>query len=216
MSWVTSWRLPPVSVTASGTPLASTIRWCSEPGGRGTGDGPTWSPLWARGCGSRRPRTGPGPAGRWRAAGPAAARAAPVTRRPRSVAQPPPAGHSRTAGQCGGQLVPGEAGLRDEHIAGECGAVVDRPAAGERCRRGSGGGSSGAIRSHSPSGTSSSVTQHSLDRDRPARPGGTPTIFHTEDLTRPVLLPETLAVVRNAHGDGLRSATRSWSRPTGC
>lgn len=32
-SWVTSWRLPPVSVTASGVPWRSTIiRWCLEPG----------------------------------------------------------------------------------------------------------------------------------------------------------------------------------------
>ena len=46
ISWVTSLRLPPVSVTASGMPLVSQIRWCLEPGRpRSTGDGPTWSPL---------------------------------------------------------------------------------------------------------------------------------------------------------------------------
>jgi hypothetical protein len=45
-SWVTSWRLPPVSVMASGVPWRSTIRWCLEPGrARSTGEGPTWSPL---------------------------------------------------------------------------------------------------------------------------------------------------------------------------
>jgi hypothetical protein len=42
----TSWRLPPVTRTASGMPLASQIRWCLEPGRpRLTGDGPTWSPF---------------------------------------------------------------------------------------------------------------------------------------------------------------------------
>jgi hypothetical protein len=46
MSWVMSLRLPPVSVTASGMPPASQIRWCLEPGrARSTGEGPTWSPL---------------------------------------------------------------------------------------------------------------------------------------------------------------------------
>ncbi len=46
MSWVMSWRLPPVSVIARGTPPASTIKWCLEPGRpRSTGDGPTASPF---------------------------------------------------------------------------------------------------------------------------------------------------------------------------
>jgi hypothetical protein len=43
------------------------------------------------------------------------------------VPQPPPAGHSRTAEQAGGQLVPGDAGLEDEHDAGQSGTVIDRP-----------------------------------------------------------------------------------------
>ena len=46
MSWVTSWRLPPVRVTARGTPPASLIRWCLLPGRpRSTGLGPTLAPL---------------------------------------------------------------------------------------------------------------------------------------------------------------------------
>src|SRR4051812_3891181 len=44
-SWVTSLRLPPVSATASGMPVASTKRWCFEPvRERSTGDGPVRSP----------------------------------------------------------------------------------------------------------------------------------------------------------------------------
>src|SRR5215204_5386004 len=31
ISWVTSWRLPPVSAQASGSPVWSTRRWCLEP-----------------------------------------------------------------------------------------------------------------------------------------------------------------------------------------
>ncbi|MEU3220229.1 hypothetical protein [Streptomyces sp. NPDC006971] len=38
-----------MSVTASGVPWRSTIRWCLEPGrARSTGEGPTWSPLGKR------------------------------------------------------------------------------------------------------------------------------------------------------------------------
>jgi hypothetical protein len=45
-SWVTSLRLPPVNVAASGSPLASTIRWCLEPvRPRSTGEGPVRAPL---------------------------------------------------------------------------------------------------------------------------------------------------------------------------
>lgn len=45
-AWVTSCRLPPVSVTASGVPCRSTIRRCLEPGrARSTGEGPTRYPL---------------------------------------------------------------------------------------------------------------------------------------------------------------------------
>jgi hypothetical protein len=43
-SCVTSLRLPPVRLTASGMPPASQIRWCLEPERpRSTGEGPTWS-----------------------------------------------------------------------------------------------------------------------------------------------------------------------------
>jgi hypothetical protein len=46
ISWVMSWRCPPVRATASGMPRASVIRWCLEPGRpRSTGEGPVWSPL---------------------------------------------------------------------------------------------------------------------------------------------------------------------------
>jgi hypothetical protein len=91
-----------------------------------------------------------------------------VQRRPDAglgpVAQPPPAGHPAAPDQCGGQLVPGDAGLEHEDDAGERGPVIDRPAARIPVAAGLGGGSSGAIRSHSLSGTSSSVTQASLLR----------------------------------------------------
>jgi hypothetical protein len=40
-----SLRFPPVSVTASGTPAASTNRWCLEPvRARSTGEGPVRPP----------------------------------------------------------------------------------------------------------------------------------------------------------------------------
>jgi hypothetical protein len=44
-SCVTSWRLAPVSLAASGTPLASVAKWCLEPFFlRSTGLGPVFSP----------------------------------------------------------------------------------------------------------------------------------------------------------------------------
>ena len=43
--WVTSWRLPPVRVKASGIPPWSTMRWCLDPGVHGQpGSGPSWRP----------------------------------------------------------------------------------------------------------------------------------------------------------------------------
>lgn len=46
MSWVTSLRLPPVRVTASGMPVASVIRWCLLPVlPRSTGLRPVLGPL---------------------------------------------------------------------------------------------------------------------------------------------------------------------------
>ncbi|MDQ0605181.1 hypothetical protein QF037_009526 [Streptomyces canus] len=45
ISWVTSLRLPPVVIAASGMPCASTIRWCLLPAlPRSTGDGPVAGP----------------------------------------------------------------------------------------------------------------------------------------------------------------------------
>jgi len=45
-SWVTSLRLPPVKVAASGIPEGSVRRWCLEPlRPRSTGEGPVWAPL---------------------------------------------------------------------------------------------------------------------------------------------------------------------------
>ena len=46
ISWVTSWRLPPVTVQASGIPVASTRRWCFDPFlALSTGLGPVSEPL---------------------------------------------------------------------------------------------------------------------------------------------------------------------------
>lgn len=52
MRWVTSWRLPPVSVAASVMPCASTITLCLLPLlPRSTGDGPVFAPPFiARRC----------------------------------------------------------------------------------------------------------------------------------------------------------------------
>lgn len=45
-NWVTSLRLPPVRITASGVPWPSVIRWCFDPDrARSTGLGPVWSPF---------------------------------------------------------------------------------------------------------------------------------------------------------------------------
>ena len=57
-SWVTSWRLAPVRITASGMPCASVMRWCFEPGrARSVGLGPVFDPHQPRGSRrSRRPR----------------------------------------------------------------------------------------------------------------------------------------------------------------
>lgn len=53
MSWVTSLRLPPVSVAASGMPVASVIRWCLLPVlPPSTGLGPSWNPLQRRDVGA--------------------------------------------------------------------------------------------------------------------------------------------------------------------
>jgi hypothetical protein len=80
---VTSLRFPPVSVTASGMPCASVIRWCLEPGpARSTGFGPVLghpSPPARANC-PPLPATNPAP--RPRSARPAAPHAAAATPRP--------------------------------------------------------------------------------------------------------------------------------------
>ncbi len=62
MARVTSLRCPPVNEIASGTPVASVNRWCSEPfPARSTGEGPVWSPpkarIWHIGTGQFGPAT---------------------------------------------------------------------------------------------------------------------------------------------------------------
>ena len=55
ISCVTSWRLPPVSVNASGIPVASTRRWCFDPAlPLSTGLGPVSEPPFSPARGSRR------------------------------------------------------------------------------------------------------------------------------------------------------------------
>src|SRR5439155_15570607 len=91
-SWVTSLRLPPVSVQASGIPVASTKRWCLEPDlALSTGLGPVWEPPFspARGW-SRRPlattRARRRPAARQATAHAAAPTHPPAATRPDAVA----------------------------------------------------------------------------------------------------------------------------------
>lgn len=80
MSWVTPWRLPPVSVTAGGVPWPSVVTWCLEPGrARPTGLGPVLGRPDGPGGGSRR-----SPPWTSRASRPGAVRsAAPGAGRPR-------------------------------------------------------------------------------------------------------------------------------------
>src|SRR5438105_3025198 len=83
MSWVTSCRLPPVSVAASGMPPASVITWCFEPvRARSTGLGPVLAPLLAPAHATRRPPPAPSRSPRPPAAGPAAPHAAAATPQP--------------------------------------------------------------------------------------------------------------------------------------
>ena len=76
-SWVTSLRLPPVSVQASGMPPPSTSRWCLLPARpRSTGLGPVFWPLFSPAGGWSRRSPATTRAGRRRATRPAATRAA--------------------------------------------------------------------------------------------------------------------------------------------
>jgi hypothetical protein len=115
-----SCRFPPVRVTASGMPWASTIRWCLEPGWpRLTGEGPTWSPfecVHVRGV-HRAPlqveQAGGAQLGQQQLVqgGPHAGLG--------PVPHPPPADDSGAAEHLRGQLVPGDAGLEHEHDPGQ-------------------------------------------------------------------------------------------------
>ena len=103
MSWVTSLRLPPVSVTASGMALPSVSRWCLLPGrARSTGLGPiASSPLWP-GHVRRRPRPASSRSGVRRAARPATHAAGPRRRlgsSPATCASTSSLTRSRTAGE---------------------------------------------------------------------------------------------------------------------
>lgn len=117
--WVTSCRLPPVSVTASGVPWRSTIRWCLEPGrARSTGVAPTWSPLSRPGRASRPRRCRPGPRAR-RGATRRAGQTGPYTG-PGPVPQPAPGRRAGAARHLRGDIAPGGAGAQHVHDAGEC------------------------------------------------------------------------------------------------
>src|SRR3954465_7084642 len=113
-SWVTSLRLPPVSVTASGMPAGSQIRWCLEPvRPRSTGDGPVKAPLkstYVTAVGDRR-----GPVDRPRRV--EALKQRLVRALPHAgllpVAQAPPARHPRAVAVLLGQVLPRDAGVQD-------------------------------------------------------------------------------------------------------
>jgi hypothetical protein len=114
-SWVTSLRLPPVTVQASGIPVASTKRWCLEPClPRSTGLGPVAAPPFSTARGwSRRlrasTRSHPRPATRQEAARAAAPTHPPAATRPAAgntssptQSQAPAAG-AATRSQCAAQ-----------------------------------------------------------------------------------------------------------------
>src|SRR5438094_122117 len=93
-SWVTSLRLPPVSVQASGMPPPSTRRWCLLPARpRSTGLGPVLAPPFSLANDWSRRSPAPTQAGRRRATRRATARATAPKRRP--AATPAPAACAR-------------------------------------------------------------------------------------------------------------------------
>ena len=116
ISWVTSLRLPPVSVQASGIPLASTRRWCLEP---------------ASSVNRARARRGApfSPAHGWSRRPPATTRAprGPQLReqqhvqplphtRPLPLVQPPLAGRARAEAELERQVPPGDPGVKTNRI----------------------------------------------------------------------------------------------------
>jgi hypothetical protein len=130
ISSVTSLRLPPVGLTASGMSPASQIRWCLEPGRpRSTGEGPTWAPV----EGAHVRAVDRAAVQVQLAVGAQLVQQQFVQRWPDAglgpVARPPPAGHVRSADQGRRQLVPVDPSLKHEHDPGQRGAVLDRPAA---------------------------------------------------------------------------------------
>ena len=83
-----SWRLPPVSVHASGVPRPSVRRWCLEPGRPlSTGLGPVLPPLFSPGSGSNQQPRATSQAPQPRATRPTAARVAAATPRPAATAE---------------------------------------------------------------------------------------------------------------------------------
>jgi hypothetical protein len=116
ISSVTSLRLPPVGLTASGMSPASQIRWCLEPGRpRSTGEGPTWAPV----EGAHVRAVDRAAVQVQLAVGAQLVQQQFVQRWPDAglgpVARPPPAGHVRSADQGRRQLVPVDPSLEHEH-----------------------------------------------------------------------------------------------------
>ena len=107
-SWVTSLRLPPVSVHASGMPPPSTSRWCLLPARpRSTGLGPVLAPHFSLAGDWSLRSPAPTRAGRRRAARRAATRATCPKHRPAASPQPPPRGHAAAEAKLLGQMLHG-------------------------------------------------------------------------------------------------------------
>lgn len=120
MSWVTSLRLPPVRITASGVPCPSVIRWCFDPvRPRSTGLGPVWLPFYGPHVAGVDHRTRPVEAGRRVELGQQHL----VELLPDAglvpVPKPPPAGHARTEAQLPWQELPLDARVQHEEDAAQ-------------------------------------------------------------------------------------------------
>src|SRR5690242_8247982 len=131
MSWVTSCRLPPVSVAASGMPPASVITWCLDPArARSTGLGPVLAPLLALARATRPPP----PATSRSPGGVEPGQQHLVQPLPHSrlvpVPQPPPAGHPRPVSQLLRRELPRDAGVQHEQDPAQRVAVIQPPPAG--------------------------------------------------------------------------------------
>ncbi|CAL9330829.1 hypothetical protein SUDANB58_00065 [Streptomyces sp. enrichment culture] len=127
MSWVMSSRLPPLSASARGTPVASQITWCLEPGRlRSTGSGPPPERPDV-GAADHRPRHVQ-PAG-----GPQPGRQHLVQALPDPgvvpVPKPAPAGHARAEARPGRRPLPPDARAEDGQDAAQHLAVIQRLAA---------------------------------------------------------------------------------------